>query len=102
MRHHLFYHESQLECSCSGNNKRFKEDGVTPVNTTTQIPLYQQLATFLNNKDSREQLLYRAKTEETRQLNVYRDVFDGDVYQLEYWTMCRPEFRKLVEWPTDL
>lgn len=81
MRHHLFYHESQLECSCSGNNKRFKEDGVTPVNTTTQIPLYQQLATFLNNKDSREQLLYRAKTEETRQLNVYRDVFDGDVYQ---------------------
>ena len=26
-------------------------------------------------------MLYRVKTEETRESGVYRDVFDGDVYQ---------------------
>lgn len=79
-RSHMFYDDKQTSCSCP-NNSRYKEDGVTPVATITQLPLYKQLATFFNTSDSRQQLLYRANWKTLRSNQCYRDIFDGRNYQ---------------------
>ena len=79
-RSHMFYDNKQTGCSCP-NNSRYKEDGVTPVATITQLPLYKQLATFFNTADNRQQLLYRANWKTSRRNQSYRDIFDGRNYQ---------------------
>ena len=80
-RSHMFYKDEQIECSCEANDKRFKEDGVTPVDTIDQIPLYRQLASFFNGQESRNKLLYRTKMEQTAVDGGYKDIFDGDLYK---------------------
>lgn len=79
-RAHMFYNANQDTCTCQKNDcEQDSEPGIKP--TTTQIPLYRQLATFFNTSNSREQLLYRAKWSQPRNASVYRDIFDGKTYQ---------------------
>ncbi|OBZ81140.1 hypothetical protein A0J61_10811 [Choanephora cucurbitarum] len=79
-RSHMFYDNKQTGCSCP-NNSRYEENGVTPVATITQLPLYKQLATFFNTADRRQQLLYCANWKTSRSNRSYRDIFDGRNYQ---------------------
>jgi hypothetical protein len=77
---HLFYDENQEACSCTDSNpNRFSSDLVTPVATSSQIPLYKKLATYFATEKSRQSLLYRSKREEIP--GLYRDVFDGSRYK---------------------
>lgn len=78
----MFYKEDQQACECKKtNNQRYKEDGITPVATTTQLPLSKQIATYFNNKKDRDNLLYRVKREADNRTGNYEDISDGAIYR---------------------
>lgn len=80
-RSHMFYKHSKRFCNCiESNNRRYQADNVTPVATTSQIPLHKQLASYFGNKKSREMLLYRSKRESPPDGQL-KDIFDGAVYK---------------------
>lgn len=81
-RNHLFYHENLKKCSCpDGNNDRFQNDGVTPVETMSQLPLYKQLATYFDTEGSRNNLLYRINRLPNQQHGYHSSdtIFTGQV-----------------------
>lgn len=77
----MFYKPDMHFCTCTeANNRRYQNDGVTPVGTTVQIPLYKQLASYFASEKSRELLRYRSKRGSPRD-DQMKDIFDGAIYQ---------------------
>lgn len=78
---HMFYKPNKRFCTCTeSNNRRYQDDGVTPVAITSQIPLDKQLASYFLTDKSREMLLYRANRESSNEGHL-ADIFDGAVYK---------------------
>ena len=65
-------------CEFCGKHQ-FKDETTTPVKQVLQLPLKQQLALLIKDRESREMLMHRS-TREASEL-VLKDVFDGDAYK---------------------